>query len=77
MQARRALTIRRHQTELVGQSSELPIESIAANLFTLPVDKPMRHLSSLQEASASLPIVSEGLDGGLVQRNQTGFSEFG
>ena len=62
----RALTIRCHQTELVGQSSELPIESVAANLLTLPVDKPIRYLSSLQEASTSFPIVSEGLDGGLV-----------
>jgi hypothetical protein len=54
MQPRRALTIFCHYTELVGQSSELPIESSAANLFALPVDKPVRHLSSLQEARLSL-----------------------
>jgi hypothetical protein len=62
----RALTIRCHQTEFVGQSSELPIDSVAANLLTLPVDKPIRYLSSLQEASTFFPIVSEGIDGGLV-----------
>ena len=77
MQPRRALTISWPYTELVGQSSELPIESTAADLFALPVDKPMRYVSSLQEASTSFPIVGECLDGGFVQRNPARFSKFG
>ncbi len=66
MQAWMSLSFLADQTQLVGQSPEHSVDSVASDLKSPPIDEPIWNLSACEEATPPFPVIGQSRHGGKV-----------